>query len=114
MKRVEFYTIDDLREELERGASETEVAVKKWDSIVEALKVVEEVSVQMTSYCLKYHKFGCRGCPITKYDYPCGHPYATFTMFYQELRKLRIMAESLYAILLAIDREDKESKSHYV
>ncbi|RLI85585.1 MAG: hypothetical protein DRO98_06700 [Archaeoglobales archaeon] len=114
MKRVEFYTLDDLKEELEKGASDTEVAVKKWGSIVEALKVIEEVSVQLTSYCLKYQEFGCRGCPITKYDYPCGHPYAIFTMFYQELRKLRIMAESLYAILLTIDREDKESKRHYV
>ena len=52
--------------------------------------------------------------PILKFDYPCGHPYATFTLFYQELRKTITLGERLYAILTAIDKEDKESRKHYV
>ncbi len=114
MKKIEIYTFEDAKRELEEGSTEAEVAVKKWESIVEALKVIEEVSVQITSFCLKYQEFGCKGCPITKYDYPCGHPYATFTIFYQDLRRLRTLAESLYAVLLAIDREDKESKKKFL
>jgi hypothetical protein len=114
MKRVDLYTFEEVKKDLETGGSDTEVAIKKWKSIVEALKAVEEVSVQITSFCLKYQEFGCQGCPITKYDYPCGHPYAIFTTFFQELRKLRVMAESLYATLIAVDKEDKESKRHYV
>jgi hypothetical protein len=63
---------------------------------------------------LKHQDLGCKNCPILKFDYPCGHPYATFTMFYQELKKLKVLGESIYAILVAIDEEDRESKKHYV
>ncbi len=114
MKEVKLYTAEDMEKEIEEGHDDVEVALKKWKSILEALEAVEEVSVQITSFCLKYQKFGCKNCPITRFDYPCGHPYATFTIFYQELRKLRMVAERLYAVLLAIDREDKESRKHYV
>ncbi|MCD6493703.1 MAG: hypothetical protein J7K36_07915 [Archaeoglobaceae archaeon] len=114
MKKIEIYTFEDAKKEMEEGKTESEVAVKKWESIVQALRAVEEVSIQITSFCLNYQKFNCKGCPITKYDYPCGHPYASFTIFYHELKKLRALAESLYAILIAIDREDKESKSKYI
>ena len=114
MRKIEIYTIEDAKKEMEEGKTETEVAVKKWESIVQALRTVEEVGIQITSFCLKYQRFGCKGCPITKYDYPCGHPYANFTIFYQDLKKLRILAENLYAILIAIDKEDRESKSKYI
>jgi hypothetical protein len=114
MKKIEIYTLEDAMKEMEEGKTEAEVAIKKWQSIVEALKIIEEVSIQITSFCLNYQKINCKDCPITRYDYPCGHPYANFTIFYQDLRKLRSMAESLYAILMAIDRKDKESRSKYV
>jgi len=114
MREVELYTFNEVKKDLESGESDTKVAIKKWKSIVEALKAVNDVSIQITSFCLKYQEFGCQGCPITKYDYPCGHPYATFTLFFQELRRLRILAENLYATLITIDREDKESKKDYV
>ncbi len=114
MKEVRLYTAEDMKKDIEEGFDDSEVALRKWRSILEALEALEEVSVQVTSFCLKYQKFGCENCPIIKYDYPCGHPYATFTIFYQELRKLRFIAERLYAILVAIDREDKESRKHYV
>lgn len=114
MRKIELYTLDEVKRDIEEGESDTEVAIKKWKSIVEALRAVTDVSIQVTSFCLKYQEFGCRGCPITKYDYPCGHPYATFTLFFQELKKLKILAENLYATLITIDREDKESKKDYV
>ncbi len=114
MKKLELYTAEDAKRDVERGATDTEVAIKKWESILNALRAVEEVSIQITSFCLRYQKFGCDGCPITRYDYPCGHPYATFTIFYQELRKLRALAEHLYAVLMAIDAEEKDSKRPYV
>ena len=114
MKEIKLYTFDDLKKELDEGKSDTEVALKKWESILNALRAVEEVSVQITSFCLRYQEFGCKGCPITKYDYPCGHPYATFTIYFQELKKVRALAEKLYAVLMAIDKENKESRSHYV
>ncbi len=114
MKRIELYTFEDLKKDLDEGMSDTEVALKKWKAILDALKAIEDVSIQITSFCLKHQEMGCKNCPILKYDYPCGHPYATFTIFYQELRKLRIIGEKLYAVLLAIDREDKESRSKYV
>ncbi|PCN50728.1 hypothetical protein B6U99_02905 [Candidatus Geothermarchaeota archaeon ex4572_27] len=112
MKTLEIYTIDDLKKDLEEGVSEGKVAVKKWETILNLLKTVEELSIQVTSFCLKYQKYGCNGCPILKYDYPCGHPYATFTIFYQELRKLRALADRLYAILKAIEREERESRGY--
>lgn len=114
MRKIELYTLDEVKRDIEEGESDIEVAIKKWKSIVEALRAVTDVSIQVTSFCLKYQEFGCRGCPITKYDYPCGHPYATFTLFFQELKKLKILAENLYATLITIDREDKESKKDYV
>ncbi len=114
MRKIELYTFEDLKKDLEEGLSDTEVALKKWKSILDALTAIEEVSIQVTSFCLKHQEMGCKNCPILKYDYPCGHPYATFTMFYQELRKLKIIAERLYAILMTIDKEDKESRSRYV
>ncbi len=114
MRKIELYTFEDLKKDLEEGLSDTEVALKKWKSILDALTAIEEVSIQVTSFCLKHQEVGCKNCPILKYDYPCGHPYATFTMFYQELRKLKIIAERLYAILMTIDKEDKESRSRYV
>ena len=82
--------LSDLKKDLEEGMSDTEVALKKWKAILDALRAIEEVSIQITSFCLKHQEMGCKNCPILKYDYPCGHPYATFTIFYQELKKLRI------------------------
>ncbi len=114
MKEIKLYTFEDAKKSLDEGKSDSEVALKKWESILEALKSIEDVAIQITSFCIKYQKFGCKGCPILKYDYPCGHPYATFTIFYQELKKVRIIGERLYAILMAIDKEDKESRSHYI
>ncbi|RLF98735.1 MAG: hypothetical protein DRN49_05425 [Thaumarchaeota archaeon] len=114
MKKVELYTFEDIKGDLDKGLSDSEVAIKKWKSILDALSSIEEVSLQLTSFCLKYQNLGCKDCPIVRYDYPCGHPYAIFTIFYQELRKLRMIAENLYAILVAIDREDRESRKHYV
>jgi hypothetical protein len=112
VKRVEVYTVDDLKRDLKAGARDTEVALKKWESILNLLKTVEEVAVQATSFCFKYQQYGCSGCPIVKYDYPCGHPYAAFTIFYQELRKLRMIGERLYMILASIDKEERE-KQYY-
>ncbi|HIP25835.1 MAG TPA: hypothetical protein EYG81_05200 [Archaeoglobus profundus] len=114
MKEIKLYTIEDAKKDLEEGSSDPEVALKKWESILNALKAIEEVSVQITSFCLRYQKFNCKGCPILKYDYPCGHPYATYTLFSQELRKLIILGEKLYAILTAIDKEDKERRGRFV
>ncbi len=114
MKKIEIYTADDIKEDIDRGLSDSEIALKKWKSILSAIKAIEDASIQITSFCLKYQNLGCKGCPITKFDYPCGHPYASFTIFYQELKKLRILAENLYAILVAVDREEKESGRHYV
>ncbi len=114
MKRLELYTVEDLKRDLDRGLSDTEIALKKWSKIVECIRALEEVSVQVTSFCLRHQGSGCKTCPILNYDYPCGHPYATFTIFYQELRKLRTLAESLLAILATIDEQDKESKKDFV
>ena len=114
MKKIEVYTFDDVKNDVEKGVSDSEIALKKWRSILNAVKALEEITIQITSFCLKYQNLGCKGCPVTKFDYPCGHPYASFTIFYQELRKLRMLAENIYAILVAIDRDEKESKKHYV
>ena len=108
MREIRIYTVEDLKEDLERWLSDAEVALKKWESIINALSTIEQVSIQITSFCLKYQENGCEGCPILNYDYPCGHPYATFTLFYQELRKVRALAERIFAILQAIDEEEKE------
>ncbi len=114
MKEIELYTFEDAERDLEEGASESEVALKKWESILNALRAIEEVAIQITSFCVKHQKFECKGCPVTNYDYPCGHPYATFTLFYQELRKTIALAERIYAILTAVDREDKERRKDFV
>gem|GEM_PF-579039 len=113
MKEIKIYTAEDAKRDVENGVSDSEVALRKWKSILDAIKAIEDVSIQVTSFCFRYQKFGCSGCPIVKYDHPCGHPYATFTIFYQELKKLRILAEGIYAILLAIDKEEKDSGRYY-
>ena len=112
VKEVKLYTVEDLRKDLDKGLSDGKVALKKWESILNALSAVEQVSIQITSFCLKYQENGCEGCPILNYDYPCGHPYATFTIFYQELRKVKALAEKIYAILKAIDEEEKEREKY--
>jgi len=112
VKEVKIYTVEDLKEDLERGLSDAEVALKKWESIMNALNVIEQVSIQITSFCLKYQENGCEGCPILNYDYPCGHPYATFTLFYQELRKVKALAERILAILQAISQDEKEREKY--
>ncbi|MET1124760.1 MAG: hypothetical protein ABWW66_05805 [Archaeoglobaceae archaeon] len=114
MKKLELYTLEDLERDLNEGYSDTEVALKKWRKILEALKAIEEVSVQITSFCLRYQKVGCEGCPILRYDYPCGHPYAAFTVFFQDLRRLIFEAERIYAILMAIDKDDKDARQSFV
>jgi len=114
MREIKLYTFEDAEKDMDEGLSDSEVALKKWESILKALKAIEEVSIQITSFCVKHQQFGCKGCPITNYDYPCGHPYATFTLYYQELRKVIILAERLYAILTAIDRDDKESRKKFI
>lgn len=108
MKEIKLYTVEDLKEDLEKGFSDSEVALKKWESILNALIAIEQVSIQVTSFCLKYQENNCEDCPILNYDYPCGHPYATFTLFYQELRKLKALVERIYSILKAIEEEEKE------
>jgi len=112
MKKIEVYTVDDLKRDLDAGARDSEVALKKWKSVMKLLETIEEVAIQVTSFCFKYQGQGCSGCPILKYDYPCGHPYATFTIFYQELKKLRALGEKIYMMLIAIDKEEQE-KEYY-
>ncbi len=114
MKEIKLYTFEDAEKDLNEGLSDSEVALKKWESILNGLKAIEEVAIQITSFCVKHQQFECKGCPIVNYDYPCGHPYATFTLFYQELRKVITLAEKLYAILTAVDRDDKESRKKFV
>jgi hypothetical protein len=111
--QVELYTFEDVKKDLERGERESVAALKKWKSILDALEAIEKVSVQITSFCVTHQKSGCKTCPLLKYDYPCGHPYSTFTIFYQELRKLNTLAAKLYGILKEIDKEDLESKKYY-
>ncbi len=110
MREIRLYTVEDLKKDLDRGLGDGEVALKKWESILKALNAIENVSIQITSFCLKYQENRCEGCPILSYDYPCGHPYATFTMFYQELRKVKALAEKIFAILKAIDEEEREKE----
>lgn len=108
MRELKLYTVEDLKKDLEGGLSDGEAALKKWESILNALSAIEQVSIQITSFCLKYLENNCDGCPILNYDYPCGHPYGTFTTFYQELRKVKALAEKIYAILRAISDEERE------
>jgi len=110
VKEIKLYTVEDLKKDLDKGFSDSETALKKWESILEALIAVEQVSIQVTSFCLKYQENNCEGCPILNYDYPCGHPYATFTLFYQELRKIKSLAERIYSILKMIEENERERR----
>jgi len=62
MREIRLYTFEDAKKNLDEGMSDSEVALRKWESILNALKAIEEVSIQITSFCVKHQKFGCKGC----------------------------------------------------
>ena len=49
MKEIKLYTFEDAKKSLDEGKSDSEVALKKWESILEALKSIEDVAIQITS-----------------------------------------------------------------
>ncbi len=112
MKRIELYTVEDAEKDLEKGRMDSEIAVKKWERILKALEAIEEVTLQDTSFCMRYRS--CEGCPLLKYDFPCGHPYSTYSLFYQELRKLKVLALKLYGVLKEIHKREIDDRRHYV
>jgi hypothetical protein len=114
MKQVELYTYEDAKRELEEGLSEAEAVVKKWESIVNALRELEGTVTQLTPFCERYIEFDCNGCPLLKYDLPCDHPGSTYVVFYQELKKLRMIGESYLMTLLAVQKSEDFSKSFFV
>ncbi len=114
MKKVELYTYEDAIRDVEEGLSESEVVVKKWESIIQALREIEEVTLQMTPFCQRHIDFDCQGCPLLEYDFPCGDSFSTYAIFYQELRKLRMIGENLLATLLAVHRSEERKNSFFV
>ena len=114
MKRIELYTYEDAAKEVEEGITESEAAVKKWESIVHALQELEQVVLQITPFCEKHMRFGCNGCPIAKFDFPCNEPFSTYAIFYSELKKLRMIAESMLTLLIAVKRAEERDNKPFV
>ena len=114
MKKVELYTYEDARKDVEEGMTDSEAVVRKWESIIQALREIEEVTLQMTPFCEKHIDFECQGCPLLSYDFPCSDSFSTYAIFYQELRKLRMIAENLLATLVAVRRNEEHKNSFFV
>lgn len=114
MREIKLYTLEDAREDMKSGIRDPEIAKRKWRSIIEALAEIEMAASQATSFCMRYQELGCSGCPVLKYDYPCGHPLSTYMIFMQDLRRLRTLAERMFSIILRIDEEDLESRKSVV
>ncbi len=114
MRKIELYTSEDANKDLSEGLSESEAAIKKWESIVFALEEIERVALQGTPLCEKYAHFDCSGCPLVKYDFPCNDSFSTFALFYTELKKLRMIAENMLMLLYAAQRSEEHRKSFFV
>jgi len=114
MKRIELYTYEDAAKEVEEGITESEAAVKKWESIVHALRELEQVVLQITPFCERHMQFDCNGCPIIRFDLPCNDPFSTYAIFYTELKKLRMIAENMLTLLIAVQKSEEQNSSHFV
>ncbi len=114
MRKVELYTYEDAAKDVEEGVSESEAAIRKWESIVMALSEVEQVVLQITPFCEKHIQFECRGCPIVKFDFPCNDPFSTYAIFYSDLKKLRLLAENMLTMLLAVQKSEERDSSNFV
>ncbi|MCS7121605.1 MAG: hypothetical protein NZ895_03255 [Archaeoglobaceae archaeon] len=112
MKRIELYTYEDATKDMEEGICEEDAIIKKWESIVDALIEIENVALQITPYCEKY--FDCEGCPITLFDYDCSHPMSIYNIFCTELKKLRIITESMLTTLYLVKRKIEKDREPFV
>lgn len=113
MIKIELYSEEDAKKDLEKGLPDFEVAMRKWNSILNALKAIESVTIQRVSFCFKYQQIGCHTCPLVKQEPPCGHPYAFFTIFYQELKRLIAMAEKMHGVMKAACEDEREKQRIY-
>lgn len=114
MRKVELYTYEDASKDVKEGLMEIEVAVKKWESIVNVLRELEEVTLQITPLCEKYLKFNCDGCPLLRFDQPCTEPTSTYTIFSTDLKKLRMVAENMLSMLIAAQRREERNRSFFI
>ncbi len=114
MRRIELYTYEDAARDVEEGSSESETVVKKWKSIVNALREIEGVAFQITPYCEKHMEFGCEGCPLTEFDFECSNPISTYSIFCVELRKLIMIAERMLSLLLAVQQKEEDDRASFV
>ncbi len=114
MRKVELYTYEDASREVEEGVTESEAAVKKWESIVYALREIEEVALQVTPLCEKYLEFDCHGCPLLRFDLPCTEALSTYSIFCADLKKLRMLAENMLSMMIATQRSEERNSSFFV
>ena len=114
MKKVELYTYEDASRDIEEGITESEAAVKKWESIVYALREIEEVALQVTPLCDKYLEFDCHGCPLLRFDLPCTEALSTYSIFCADLKKLRMIAENMLSMMIATQRSVERNSSFFV
>lgn len=113
MIKIELYSEEDAKKDLEKGLPDFEIAMRKWDSILNALKAIESVTIQRVSFCFKHQQMGCYTCPLIKYESPCGHPYSFFTIFYQELKRLTAMAKRMHEIMKTASNDEREKQRIY-
>ncbi len=114
MKKLELYTYEDAVKDMEEGPTEAEVTAKKWESIIYALREIEEVALQLTPLCEKYIDFDCEGCPLTNFDLPCSEALSTYSLFCGDLKKLRMVAENMLSMILAAGRYEERRNSFFV
>ncbi|MET1124210.1 MAG: hypothetical protein ABWW66_02960 [Archaeoglobaceae archaeon] len=114
MKKIELYTYEDAVRDVEEGVGEEEAALRKWESIVHALRELESVALQITPYCERHMDFDCEGCPLTYFDYDCAHPMSTYSIFCTELKKLRMIAENMLELLQLVKRKEEKDREPFV
>ncbi|MDI9645185.1 MAG: hypothetical protein QFX40_00650 [Archaeoglobales archaeon] len=114
MRKIELYSYEDAAMDVEGGMGEEEVIIKKWESIVNALREIENVAFQITPYCEKHIDFDCESCPLTIFDFDCGHPLSTYAIFCSELRKLRMIGESMLTLLHLVKRKEEKDREPFV
>ena len=114
MRKVELYTYEDASRDVEEGLTESEAAVKKWESIVMALREIEEGALQVTPFCEKYLGFDCNGCPMLKFGVPCTEATSTYSIFCADLKRLRMVAENMLSMIIAVQRSEEHSNSFFV
>lgn len=77
MREISLYTLNDAREDIDKGISGLDTSIKKWEGIVTGLDTLRTILGSSCGLCLKFSSsWGCRDCPLEQStEDGCGDKY---------------------------------------